>query len=69
MSIFSSDDPFTMYINLGENADKLNTAQGLKNIASSMSALSDVDAEDILEDITDGMEDLFDEIEDMKWKQ
>jgi hypothetical protein len=67
MSIFSSDDPFAMYINLGENADKLDTAaKGLKNIASSMSALSDVDAEDILEDIADGMEDLFDEIEDIE---
>ena len=67
MSIFSSDDPFAMYINLGKNADKLDTAaKGLRKIASSMSALSDIDAEDILDDIADGMEDLFDEIEDIE---
>ena len=67
MSMFSSDDPFAMYINLGENADKLDkAANGLKNIAWSMSALSNVDAEDILGDIADGMEELFDEIEDIE---
>jgi hypothetical protein len=66
MSMFSSDDPFAMYINLGQNADKLNEAsKGLKNISSALSALDGVDAEDILEDIADGMEDLFDEIEDI----
>nr|BAR35381.1 minor tail protein gp26 family protein [uncultured Mediterranean phage uvMED] len=66
LSMFSSDDPFAMYINLGQNADKLNEAsKGLKNISSALSALDGVDAEDILEDIADGMEDLFDEIEDI----
>ena len=69
LSLFSSDDPFGIYIQLAQNAPLLNEAAvGLRNIASSLCMLSDIDAEDILEDIADGMEDLFDEIEDIEPK-
>jgi hypothetical protein len=69
LSLFSSDDPFGIYIQLGQNAPLLNEAAvGLRNIASSLCMLSDIDAEDILEDIADGMEELFDEIEDIEPK-
>lgn len=66
LSMFASDDPFSVYIRLGDNAEKINTgADSLRNVAGAISELSKNDAEDILGDLGDGFEDLFDEIEDI----
>jgi len=66
LSMFASDDPFSVYIRLGDNAEKINTgADSLRNVAGAISELSKNDAEDILDDLGDGFEDLFDEIEDI----
>ena len=67
LSMFSSDEnPFAMYIELGQHAEALNAAsQGLSSIADSMSKLGEVDVGDIFEAIGEGFEEIFDVIDDI----
>ena len=67
LSMFSSDEnPFAMYIELGQHAEALNApSQGLSSIADSMSKLGEVDVGDIFEAIGEGFEEIFDVIDDI----
>jgi hypothetical protein len=67
LSMFSSDEnPFAMYIELGEHAEALNAAsQGLSSIADAMSKLGEVDVGNIFEAIGEGFEEIFDVIDDI----